>query len=393
MQQIETGESIGKGGYGDVYRCVDKATGRDYAMKTIPYGSVVAIEAAIIASFSHKHIINAEKIQIQDNKLCIIMPLAQCDLYQYLRNNKPLVDRNYPKLIRWMSQIARAVECLHIHNIIHGDIKPSNILVYDSSILKLADFTLSMQQPLPETTYSTTAYTITYRAPEVLMAAISRVDMSKIKVEWSMPADIWALGCTFFEMAYAYSAFKSQLNGSEENSDMYRKSLSFINHMIGPSEYIMKYGITRGYTFEPATPWPDNKTGDPLINHLLHSMICPNPIERISISDIFKDGVLKQTPAIAFQTHGIPEKDMIVDKNIYTVYPGLPAGVGDIVRQLQEKCRYMEVKNKIEAIHVIALHLSGYHKHVYIRKFCSKTTLLAERQLLKMLNFNILCYI
>jgi serine/threonine protein kinase len=96
--------------------------------------------------------------------------------------------------------IVDAIALLHKENIRHGDIKPENILCFQSTTdstmnLVLADFGLGRLHNLPTQLRGqhtvTMAFTIAYRAPESDMYGEVR----------SRAYDIWGLGCLFLEMA------------------------------------------------------------------------------------------------------------------------------------------------------------------------------------------------
>ncbi len=77
-----------------------------------------------------------------------------------------------------------------MRRIIHRDLKPQNILVEKGSILKLADFGLARAFGIPIKTLTHEVETLWYRAPEILLG----------KKEYSLPVDMWSVGCIFSEL-------------------------------------------------------------------------------------------------------------------------------------------------------------------------------------------------
>jgi len=92
-----------------------------------------------------------------------------------------------------IKQLLEAVYYLHRNNILHRDIKASNLLLNNHGILKLADFGLA--RPICELTHRNGKYTnnvITrwYRPPEILMG----------EEEYGQEVDMWSVGCIFAEL-------------------------------------------------------------------------------------------------------------------------------------------------------------------------------------------------
>ena len=78
--------------------------------------------------------------------------------------------------------------------ILHGDMKPANVLITKNGVLKLADFSLSRTFSVAKTnlpnTYSNRVVTLWYRSPEVLLG----------DQNYGPPVDMWGAGCIMAEM-------------------------------------------------------------------------------------------------------------------------------------------------------------------------------------------------
>jgi hypothetical protein len=75
--------------------------------------------------------------------LCLMMPFYQYgQLDEWARDCKP----DQITVRRILSQVLDGLAHLHSHQIIHGDIKPSNILVSDQVTARLADFDISVDK-------------------------------------------------------------------------------------------------------------------------------------------------------------------------------------------------------------------------------------------------------
>jgi serine/threonine protein kinase len=118
------------------------------------------------------------------------MPLADSDLYKFMKKH-PKGLKNKTLLLKICWQLACAIGFLHSRNIIHGDIKLSNVLMKDNDIL-LSDFSFSsLSFNENYRIYNSETYSYHYRPPEVNSGR-----------GYNFKADVWALGCTFYELLY-----------------------------------------------------------------------------------------------------------------------------------------------------------------------------------------------
>ena len=209
------GKLIGKGSDGVVYELIINDKCKD-VIKFIQgdiYGIKNYIEYFILFNLDEKYITRCKGIEIDDDGLIkIIFKKARCDLKDFLQENK--IGNKKKKIL--IMKLLEGLEYLHSYNIIHGDIKPSNILVFEGDDIKYTDFNLSRIN-LSSGQIDRKLYTMTYRPPEI----------SENRA--SLKSDIWALGCTFFEIYYGYEYFnfsrgkkfyhiKNSLENREENS-------------------------------------------------------------------------------------------------------------------------------------------------------------------------------
>lgn len=194
ITSIQLGELIGHGSYGSVYKCVDNYQ-NILAVKCINInddGIMYLMELSLMASLNHPNLNKTIQIYVSDNKIYLIQELAICDLYRWRKSSIPSTEQ----LHSWSYQLIRAVEYLHDHHLIHGDIKATNILLYPNDYIKLTDFTLTTHQDWPK---NNTICTCTHRPLEVWL-----------RRGWDEKVDIWALGCSLFEISYGNSLFPQQ---------------------------------------------------------------------------------------------------------------------------------------------------------------------------------------
>lgn len=201
---------LGKGGFATVYLC-QSPDKKLYAMKKIinkpNRGVPCLMEASIMATYKHNHLSNIVCAGAKSDGLYMVLKLAHSDLSKWRSKNDPTND-----LIRKIFyQISQAILFLHRENIIHGDVKCSNILVYDTDDfhVKLSDFNLSSVNTWESNLKVCTA---THRPIEVW-----RGD------KWDEKIDIWSLGCAMFELKYGYGLIPYQ--GPNSGKEQYMNAL------------------------------------------------------------------------------------------------------------------------------------------------------------------------
>ena len=114
-------------------------------------------------------------------------------LAEYIKAKKRLTEDDAVKIF---SQIRSAFETLSAENILHRDLKPTNIL-FHNGVLKVADFGFC-KELLKETDMTQTMVgSPIYMAPEVLKGLI-----------YDSRADIWSMGVILYEILYGICPYE-----------------------------------------------------------------------------------------------------------------------------------------------------------------------------------------
>ncbi len=193
---------IGRGGMGEVYRAYDTVHERVVAIKLLleslsadpDYRARFEREARIAAGLREQHIIPIHRFGEIDGRLFIDMRLVDGeDLGKVLAREGALDPR---RAVGILAQLAAALDAAHQANLIHRDIKPANVLLADhargtADAVYLVDFGIARDSTAATSLTVTGAAVGTpdYMAPERFTAG--RIDRR---------ADIYALGCPFYEM-------------------------------------------------------------------------------------------------------------------------------------------------------------------------------------------------
>ena len=135
-------ERIGSGAMGEVYRANDPDLHRDVAIKLVRSGGSeqrLLREAQAMAQLAHPHVIRVYDVGTVADKLFLAMELVKGDtLAEWFRK-----DHGWRAVVRVMLQAGRGLAAAHAAGLVHGDFKPSNVLVADDGRVCVTDFGLA----------------------------------------------------------------------------------------------------------------------------------------------------------------------------------------------------------------------------------------------------------
>ncbi len=191
---------LGKGAYGIVYKEI--YNGKIVAIKEIKNQSIGntknLLELSIMSTYHHPALNKAIAIEISlEGTILIYQAIATSDLKQYIKETGKLQPKQARK---WTTSICSGLAFLKRESIVHGDVKPHNILVYSDNV-KLTDFGCSVI--IRDEPVESVSGTIRYNSPEVL-----------IDSQITYASDVWSLGCVLYEMLTGESLIPS-LSSSE----------------------------------------------------------------------------------------------------------------------------------------------------------------------------------
>ncbi|XP_073532987.1 obscurin-like [Phyllobates terribilis] len=199
---FEVKEEIGRGSFGFVKRVVHKGNGATCAAKFIPLRSKTRQQAYrerdVLSEVSHDRITTL--LDAFETKKTLILIMEICcgeELLDRLFRNHTITEREVKIYIR---QLLEAVAYLHDKNILHLDVKPSNILLVhaDRDDIKLCDFGFAQKINPSEFQYSR------YGSPEFVAPEIaSQAPVCKA-------SDIWPVGVICYLCLVSASPFAGQ---------------------------------------------------------------------------------------------------------------------------------------------------------------------------------------
>ena len=197
---------IAKGAIGTVWRAMDVTTGTPVAVKLLRTEAAAVpemvngflTEAQILSGLRHPSIIAMRDFVAHEGVYALVMELVMGqDLRRRLRADGPLPPAVAAEVV---AQVADALAYVHAHGVVHGDVKPGNLLVpADGSPVRLADFGVARQLDRPA---GPTHATPEYVAPEVVLGGTP-----------TPAVDVYALGIVLYELVCGRSPFRGGTPG------------------------------------------------------------------------------------------------------------------------------------------------------------------------------------
>ena len=263
MENFEIISKLGSGGFSKVYKVKRKIDNKIYALKKVQILNLSEKqklsslnEIRVLASIKSKYVVNYKEafLDEKDSSLCLVMEYAdRGDLENRIKEQKKKGKYfNEKDIWRVFIQLVKGLKSLHDLDILHRDIKSSNIFLFSDGTAKLGD--LNICKILSNNILGhTQAGTPSYAAPEVWM-----------EKPYGLKSDIWSLGCVLYEIISLHCPFRG-----ENVVELYNKIL------VGEYSRI------------------PNKFSDELNWIILH-MINSDPNKRLSCDELLKCQYIKR---------------------------------------------------------------------------------------------------
>jgi mitogen-activated protein kinase 15 len=212
-------QKLGQGAYGVVWKAVDRKTRETVALKKVFDAFQNSTDAQrtfreimfLQELNSHENIIKLFNVYPAENDKDIYMTFEymETDLHAVIRAG--ILEPVHKQYVIY--QLLKALNFMHTGNILHRDMKPSNLLLNSDCLVKVCDFGLArtmdgatgaFNQRVALTDYVATRW---YRAPEILMGSHA----------YTKAVDTWSIGCVLGEMMLGKPIFpgSSTLNQLE----------------------------------------------------------------------------------------------------------------------------------------------------------------------------------
>jgi eukaryotic-like serine/threonine-protein kinase len=196
-------DTIGIGANSRVVRAFDPMIGRTVAIKLFP--SELASgegrerfikEARVVGQISHPSIVALHDMGIEESTSTPYLVMEYVEGQPLER----LLDKGsipYPRACAWTAEVASALAVAHRKGIIHGDVKPANILIGEEGRVKLTDFGMA-RLASRDSVDSPLLGTPAYWCPEQILGKPQ-----------DARSDIFSLGVVLYEMITGNRPFDS----------------------------------------------------------------------------------------------------------------------------------------------------------------------------------------
>ncbi|XP_014242673.1 RAC serine/threonine-protein kinase [Cimex lectularius] len=186
---------LGKGTFGKVILCREKATGRLYAIKILKKEVIIQkdevshtlTENRVLRNTNHPFLISLKYSFQTADRLCFVMEYVNGgELFFHLSRDRIFSE---DRTRFYGAEIISALGYLHANGIIYRDLKLENLLLDKDGHIKIADFGLCKEDIKYGSTTKTFCGTPEYLAPEVLEDN-----------DYGRAVDWWGVGVVMYEM-------------------------------------------------------------------------------------------------------------------------------------------------------------------------------------------------
>lgn len=215
MNKYSVLKTLGRGSYGKVILCKNKSSGEKVAIKKVKLTAMsiqerrkVETEASTLSLVSHPNIVRYVESFIEKSSLYIAMEYVDGgDLEEMILDKR--IAKSEEEILEIFSQILIAVNFMHSKKVLHRDLKPQNIFLMKTGVVKIGDFGVAKILDGTNQMAKTVVGTPFYISPEIWAGET-----------YSVKADIWSLGCILYFMCMGFRPFDGKSQG-----ELYRNVL------------------------------------------------------------------------------------------------------------------------------------------------------------------------
>uniref|UniRef100_A0A7N0V5M2 non-specific serine/threonine protein kinase n=1 Tax=Kalanchoe fedtschenkoi TaxID=63787 RepID=A0A7N0V5M2_KALFE len=250
---------IGAGSYGKVVLYRSRSDGKYYAIKSFHKSHLsklrvapsetamtdVLREVLIMKTLRHPNIVNLVEVIDDPSSDNFYMVLEYVESKWVCEGTGPECSLEENTARKYLRDIVSGLMYLHAHNIVHGDIKPDNLLVSSSGTVKIGDFSVSQVFEDDGDELRRSPGTPVFTAPECCLGLTYH----------GKAADTWAVGVTLYCMIMGQYPFLG-----DSLQDTYDK---IVNNPL-----VLRDDL------------------NPNLKDLIEGLLCKDPKERLTLKDV-----------------------------------------------------------------------------------------------------------
>ncbi|KAK9279728.1 hypothetical protein L1049_013410 [Liquidambar formosana] len=250
---------IGSGSYGKVVLYRSRVDGQHYAIKAFHKSHLLKLRVApsetamtdvlrevlIMKMLNHPNIVNLIEVIDDPNTDHFYMVLEYVEGKWVCEGSGPPGGIGENTARKYLRDIVSGLMYLHAHNIVHGDIKPDNLLVTRTGTVKIGDFSVSQVFEDDNDVLRRSPGTPVFTAPECCLGLTYR----------GKAADTWAVGVTLYCMVLGQYPFLG-----DTLQDTYDK---IVNNPLS---------------------FPDGL--NPQLKNLIEGLLCKDPFQRLTLEAV-----------------------------------------------------------------------------------------------------------
>jgi len=236
LGRYEITGTLGRGAMGVVYAARDPLIERSVAIKTVACAGLSGREAAEFEErffreaksagrLNHPNIVTVHDVGREGELAWIAMELLAGRSLRDLLDAGEALSRG--RIVGIVAAVADALAFAHARGIVHRDVKPANIMVLESGVVKLADFGIAQLPGSGLTTADSVLGSPRYMSPEQI--AGQKADGR---------SDIFSLGVVLYELLTGQPAFE----GNSLHATMYQ-----VVHKEVPAPSLCRPGLSAAF--------------------------------------------------------------------------------------------------------------------------------------------------